>query len=125
MIRVDAKLSLSTASPSIGGVPPELDTCRLTLHHNDQLRERASAPQTNSMYFGSGLVRSVRGEAMPPTSAGFVIPQAKVTEGLSSSVFEVETPATIPSDSSSHKVPQLPTTTDSYLFAASGVYYHY
>ena len=32
------------------------------------------------------------------------VPQAQVTEGLSSSVFEIIAPATIPSDSSSHKV---------------------
>ncbi len=32
------------------------------------------------------------------------VPQAQVTEGLSSSVFEVTALATIPSDSSAHKV---------------------
>ena len=91
---------MSTASPSIGGVPPELDTCRLTLHHNEQRIERISLPQTNLMYYGSGL-GSLRGAEKAPS---LVLPQAKVTEGLSSSVFEVAVPATIPSDSSSHKV---------------------
>ena len=36
--------------------------------------------------------------------AQIVAPQAQVSEGLSSSVFEITTPASIPADNSGHKV---------------------
>ena len=102
---MDAKLSLSTASPSIGGVPPKLDTCRLTLLHYEE-------HQRKSKGFGFSLQKSYGGAresadlllgGLPP-GAPLTIPQAKVTEGLSSSVFEITAPATIPSDNSDHKV---------------------
>ena len=35
---------------------------------------------------------------------GVAVPQAQVSEGLSSSVFEITALATIPSDNSTHKV---------------------
>lgn len=71
----NVRLSLSTAAPSIGGSPPELDTCKLTLTNYEP-----SAP------------------ALQGTQA------SGQTEGLSSSVFAVEVPATIPADNSGHKV---------------------
>ena len=38
-IRTEAKLSLSTAAPSIGGSEPELETRKLTLMHVDDYRK--------------------------------------------------------------------------------------
>lgn len=104
-IRVDAKLSLSTASPSIGGVPPKLETCKLTLLHYEEPQRKSKGMVRTYYSFGSGgalqpMKRLGAARSAPPLAT----PQAKVTEGLSSSVFEITVPATIPSDNSAHKV---------------------
>ena len=38
--RNDTKLSLSTASPSISGNAPELETCKVNLIHFDNQRDK-------------------------------------------------------------------------------------
>ena len=102
LTRVDAKLSLSTASPSIGGVPPELDTCQLTLHH---LGSASSAKSRRPVILGASFGMPSTGSALPSLpSVPLARPQAQVTEGLSSSVFEIDASATIPSDNTAHKV---------------------
>lgn len=99
-IRVDAKLSLSTASPNIGGVPPKLDTCKLTLLHYEEFQKKLKGIRLSTQQRSYNFMT----EAGLPPDASLATPQAKVTEGLSSSVFEITAPATIPSDNSAHKV---------------------
>ena len=40
--RIEAKLSLSTASPSVGGNAPELQTCKINLVHFENQRAKDS-----------------------------------------------------------------------------------
>ena len=94
MCRLDAKLSLSTATPSIGGSAPTLETCKLTLIPNvHPHRGKSSSFRKTRHSYGFGE------EAMTIEA-----PQAQVSEGLSSSLFDISTPATIPADNSGHKV---------------------
>lgn len=99
--RVDAKLSLSTATPSIGGVVPVLETCNLSLRRPEVMTRRVL--QYNSMEIPRGATFISSAPSMKK-AVPLKKPQAEVKEGLSSSVFEIETRATIPSDSSQHKV---------------------
>ena len=93
--RNDAKLSLSTATPSIGGSAPKLETAKLTLIPNAfPHRGRSSSFKKKARHsYGFG-----------EESKTIEAPEAQVSEGLSSSVFEISTIATVPSDNSGHKV---------------------
>ena len=51
--RVDAKLSLSTASPSIGGNAPELETLCLNLLHFDDSRQKENYYRVSIIIFQS------------------------------------------------------------------------
>lgn len=91
----DAKLSLSTATPSIGGSAPKLETARLTLVPNAFPHRGRSSSFKKKARHSYGF-----GEEAKAIEA----PEAQVSEGLSSSVFEIATIATVPSDNSGHKV---------------------
>ena len=93
--RLDAKLSLSTATPSIGGSAPTLETCKLTLIPNAHPHRGRSSSFRKKARHSYGF-----GEEAKTIEA----PQAQVSEGLSSSLFDISTPATIPADNSGHKV---------------------
>jgi uncharacterized protein (TIGR02231 family) len=92
---VEARLSLSTAMPSIGGSAPKLETAHLNLIPNvipqSKRRSFSSKPARHSYGYGED---SLVIEAAP----------AQVTEGLSSSLFDIATETTVPSDNTGHKV---------------------
>lgn len=95
LCRLEARLSLSTARPSIGGSAPKLETAKLNLIPNaaPPTRSRASFRGRARRSYGFGE-EARRIEAAP----------ASVTEGLSSSVFNIATATTVPSDNTGHKV---------------------
>lgn len=101
-------VSLSTATPSVGGTVPELDTCKLTFKAPDLRLESFSMPKSG-LNFRSGSMRkrrsrhSYRSESDEDLPA-MQQPQAEVAEGLSTTTFEIANQATIPSDNASHKV---------------------
>lgn len=98
---MDARLSLSTATPSIGGSAPKLETARLHLIPNAYPRGRTSSIKAKSRQsYGFG-----------EESRTIEAAQAQVSEGLSSSVFDIATLATIPSDNTGHKVQAVLTVT--------------
>lgn len=87
---------MSTARPSIGGSAPKLETAKLNLVPN------AAPPTRRGASFRSRARRSYGfGEEARTIEAA----PASVTEGLSSSVFNIATATTVPSDNTGHKVP--------------------
>lgn len=92
---LEARLSLSTARPSIGGSAPKLETAKLNLIPN-------AAPPTKSRASFRGRAR--RSYGFGEEARRIEAAPASVTEGLSSSVFNIATATTVPSDNTGHKV---------------------
>ena len=95
---MDAKLALSTATPSIGGTAPKLDTAKLMLIPN------VYPQRTQSSFMRKERHAKGRAYGFGEVAQQIESAQARVSEGLSSSVFEISALATIPCDNSGHKV---------------------
>ncbi|XP_065920409.1 protein F37C4.5-like [Dysidea avara] len=101
---------LSTATPSVGGAIPELGTCKLTFQVPDyRLDEYSFSKKSGGFGFSrSGSVSKKRkrtsGYSESEEREQMKIPQADVSQGLSTTTFEITGKATIPSDNASHKV---------------------
>ena len=106
--RLEARLSLSTAKPSIGGCPPKLDTAHLNLIPDIRYAMR-SASLSSSTPTSRRKTRQAYGYGEDARTIETAA--AKVTEGLSSSVFTIATATTVPSDNTGHKVRTLPNST--------------
>ncbi|PVD28133.1 hypothetical protein C0Q70_10717 [Pomacea canaliculata] len=107
----NAKLFLSTASPSIGGEVPELGTAELSVQQPTQLRKAGG--------FGGRAFKPMAMYSPPPPPMAealysaepvgnlldYVVPvTALVGESVATTVYEIVRPATIPSDNIEHKV---------------------
>ena len=55
-LRTDTKISLSTASPNVGGTPPELSTLRLNLLHFNDATQRENYYRVRGRGTGTHLV---------------------------------------------------------------------
>ncbi|XP_014665727.1 PREDICTED: protein F37C4.5-like [Priapulus caudatus] len=110
----DAKLSLSTAMPSVGGSVDPLETHELRLYSPPPAppRKRFSVIPT----FGSSVERSSlsvvkviekkieRERDRRQLQQELEVASAEVTEGVTSTTFEIARPSTIPCDNTGHKV---------------------
>lgn len=116
----NAKVALSTAMPSIGGQAPELTSKYLYL----LLTEHVGLKKSPSKAKSSGFFRtpSFRRKKKAKSAAhaqlpvqekeveseedgeGLGAPIAAVSEGITSTTYEIANPTNIPADNSTHKV---------------------
>ncbi|XP_065057197.1 protein F37C4.5-like isoform X2 [Rhopilema esculentum] len=109
----DAKLSLSTALPSVGGAPPELET--LHIHTIGKLHRRPKKRYGSKLERGS-LVESGLVNDLEPcfglmsddqSNRSFALNQyipTDVKEGITSATFSIPRKSTIKSDDTEHNV---------------------
>ncbi|XP_050390366.2 protein F37C4.5 isoform X1 [Patella vulgata] len=112
----DAKLFLSTASPSIGGAVPELESVFLTIKERVRYQSKSFSKNSKSLA-PRMMMMSARPAAIneydptvedcyaydaPPPVMG--ISMAKVADTTTSTSYEIARLATIPSDNVQHKV---------------------
>ncbi|XP_046560461.1 protein F37C4.5-like isoform X1 [Haliotis rubra] len=109
----DAKLFLSTASPSVGGSVPLLGTAVLNIARGYRYGRRSfrmksrgrtlnSAPEGNLHLQSEGLIRESMESADCYTPMLYV--ETKVTESTTSTSYEIARQSSIPSDNLPHKV---------------------
>jgi len=116
------QLSLSTATPSVGGTPPELNTSKVRFVSAPRIRSVSSIslsmssapPPPAKMQLATTQSSSFARKLDSPSSDDLIrledsrVPMAVLTttasEGASSSTFTIPRPATIASDNKPHKV---------------------
>ncbi|XP_046378639.2 protein F37C4.5-like isoform X1 [Haliotis rufescens] len=114
---MDAKLFLSTASPSVGGSVPQLGTAVLSIQHLRSFNYRSRSLRKKT---GSFSLKSAPMAALSLEEAGFAdygsddlcmaLPspmsyvETKVNESATSTSYEIARQSTIPSDNMPHKV---------------------
>ncbi|XP_067674171.1 protein F37C4.5-like isoform X1 [Haliotis asinina] len=110
----DAKLFLSTASPSVGGTVPLLGTAVLSIHrpisYGTRSRYRPWAKARNSYIRETSLQDEsdedlyACSESIESTPRLMSYTQSKVTESTTSTSYEIARQTSIPSDNLPHKV---------------------
>eukprot|EP00118_Oscarella_pearsei_P000562 m.5253 g.5253 ORF g.5253 m.5253 type:complete len:601 (+) comp12617_c0_seq1:69-1871(+) len=110
----DAKLSLSTAMPSVGGSAPELATRHLRIVHASMaaasLAKSASLMKKSSGFSLRGSFRKKKKERRSnyrdsdSDSDDLQLPSTVILESITSATYEVKRKTTIPSDKTGHKV---------------------
>ncbi|XP_050390369.2 protein F37C4.5 isoform X3 [Patella vulgata] len=110
----DAKLFLSTASPSIGGAVPELESVFLTIkervrYQSKRLRKGLSSTTRPEMFQDELQDLVEKSDSCISFSYGKSLPRmqtttAKVADTTTSTSYEIARLATIPSDNVQHKV---------------------
>ncbi|XP_050390372.2 protein F37C4.5 isoform X6 [Patella vulgata] len=107
----DAKLFLSTASPSIGGAVPELESVFLTI--KERVRYQSKSFSNNLKSFAMPeMLNSTRSNSIPimddynfmPPQTAMPLSLSKVADTTTSTSYEIARLATIPSDNVQHKV---------------------
>eukprot|EP00800_Vazella_pourtalesii_P023470 TRINITY_DN951_c0_g1_i2.p1 TRINITY_DN951_c0_g1~~TRINITY_DN951_c0_g1_i2.p1 ORF type:complete len:641 (-),score=203.06 TRINITY_DN951_c0_g1_i2:289-2154(-) len=105
-------LSLSTASPSKGGNPPELESHSIYRHYPfqnrgesmDQLNEECESLSMSADLFSGGQERFRTITSARPRMRPVEVRKTQVQTGMFIQTFNVQRPASIPSDSTEHKV---------------------
>ena len=109
---VNTYISLSTASPSKGGNPPQLDPHHISRYYPqhyyiggiEQSGERCeSAHQSLSRSSGQERFRTIT-QLRPPPMRPVEMSKTQLQTGMFIQTFDVLRPASIPSDSTEHKV---------------------
>ena len=96
---------LSTATPSVGGDPPEADTAIVEFYHSRSMKFRRSAVQKKGGFGFSlgGFAKSEREMDFDEFEPMSVL-TSTANESIASATFEIPRMATILSDNQSHKV---------------------
>ncbi len=116
----DVSLTLSTAQPSLGGAAPVLNAWNLDVwlprpvpmaaaveqYRTEQNRDRVAKASTGALA-GMNMQRFTDkvSEAPAPVELAADAATASVAAGATSAVFQIATPATIPSDNAPQKIP--------------------
>ena len=100
----DVQLTLSTAQPSRGAVPPELQPWYVRVVEPDRGAALGGAMKNEESAFKDDAKKARVAESMPAAAAPVAYRTAEVRESLTSASFPVAGETTVPGDNADHRV---------------------